>query len=131
MPLTKLPDNLTTIGTYAFYQCRAMTIKEVPSGVTQISNYAFYNCIALTELTIKGNITSIGNNAFNASSLLAKIVLPNVTSVPTISSNSLSGTPIAKGTGYIYVSDSLIDSFKSATNWSLYADQIKGISELE
>lgn len=31
---------------------------------------------------------------------------------------------------YFYVPDDLVDSYKSATNWSAYADQIKSISEL-
>ena len=39
-------------------------------------------------------------------------------------------TAIENGTGYIYVPDSLVDSYKTATNWSTYASQIKPISEL-
>ena len=38
-------------------------------------------------------------------------------------------TPIASGTGYIYVSDNLVDTYKAATNWSAYASQIVAISE--
>ena len=32
--------------------------------------------------------------------------------------------------GYIYVPDALVDSYKKATNWVTYADQIKPLSEL-
>ena len=45
--------------------------------------------------------------------------------------NAFTNTPIESGTGYIYVLDELVDSYKSATNWSTYAEQIKPISELE
>ena len=38
-------------------------------------------------------------------------------------------TPIANGTGYIYVADTLVDSYKTAENWSVYASQIKPLSE--
>jgi hypothetical protein len=30
----------------------------------------------------------------------------------------------------IYVPDALVNSYKSASNWSTYADRIKGLSEL-
>ncbi len=57
--------------------------------------------------------------------------MPNITAVPTLSnSNAFANTPIAQGTGYIYVPDNLVASFKTATNWSTYASQIKGVSEL-
>ena len=109
-----------------------MTIKSIPNNVTIIDEYAFQKCASITEMTCLGNITTIKSNAFNQCSTLSKFMLPNVTSVPTLSAKSaFTETPIASGTGYIYVPDDLVDSFKAATNWSTYADQIKGISELE
>lgn len=131
LSLTKLPNNLKTLGDYVFRQCENITIKEVPIGVTKISAYAFRECKNITELTVQGAITSIGTYVFYGCSNLAKLVIPNVTSIPTLSNaNALTSTPIASGTGYIYVPDSLVDSFKTATNWSTYANQIKGVSEL-
>ena len=47
-----------------------------------------------------------------------------------INSNDLKGTTIENGTGYVYVPDDMVDTYKSATNWSTYASQIKGMSEL-
>lgn len=38
-------------------------------------------------------------------------------------------SPLVLGTGYVYVPDSLVDSYKEATNWSVIADQIKPLSE--
>ena len=38
------------------------------------------------------------------------------------------GTPILNNTGYIYVPDSLVNSYKSTSDWPTYA--IKPISEL-
>ena len=43
--------------------------------------------------------------------------------------NSLGGTLIASGTGYIYVPKALVDSYKSATNWTTYASQIRAIED--
>ena len=42
---------------------------------------------------------------------------------------ALYNTPIAKGTGYIYVPDALVNDYKKATNWSVFANQIKPLSE--
>ena len=39
------------------------------------------------------------------------------------------GTPIESGTGYIYVPAALIDSYKTATNWTQYADQFRAIED--
>lgn len=131
LALTELPSGITSIGTRAFQYCETMTLTELPSGITTISDYAFYGCAGLTELTCNGVITTISASAFNGCSSLAKFVLPNVTSVPTLSNkNAFTNTPIASGTGYIYVPDDLVSSFKSATNWSTYSSQIKGLSEL-
>ena len=58
--------------------------------------------------------------------------MPNITAVPKLRNiNAFKNTPIEKGTGYIYVPDNLVDSFKIAENWSTYADQIKSINEME
>ena len=132
LSLTKLPDSLTSLKNYAFASCTSLTKVEVPAGVTLVTNSSFRTCTGLTELTYKGDITSFEIQAFYGDTSLAKIVLPNVTSVPTLTNtNVFYNTPIAKGTGLIYVPDTLVDSFKTATNWSTYADQIKPISELE
>ena len=131
LALTKLPSGLTDLGGYSFRGCSKLAITELPVGITKVQTNTFYSCGGLTELTCLGNITNIASSAFAWCSNLAKFVLPNVTAVPTIDSSSFTVTPISKKTGYIYVPDTLVDSFKSATNWSAYADQIKPISELE
>ena len=38
-------------------------------------------------------------------------------------------SPIASGTGYIYVPAALVDSYKAASNWSTYANQIRAIED--
>ena len=131
LALTELPAGITSIGNRTFRDCTNLALTELPAGITSIENEAFYNCKSLTEMTCLGNITTIKSNAFAYCAELSKFALPNITSVPTLSSTNVFGnTPIASGTGYIYVPDDLVESFKSATNWSTYADQIKAISEM-
>ena len=60
-----------------------------------------------------------------------KLVFKNNTSVPTMdNATDLSSTAISGSSGVIYVPDNLVDSWKSATNWSNFANKIKGLSEL-
>ncbi|MDE6773634.1 MAG: leucine-rich repeat domain-containing protein, partial [Treponemataceae bacterium] len=37
----------------------------IPNGVTYIGKYAFYNCASLAEMTIPASVTAIGGNAFS------------------------------------------------------------------
>lgn len=37
----------------------------IPDSVTKISAYAFYNCTSLTSVTISDSVTSVGNDAFD------------------------------------------------------------------
>ena len=130
LALTELPNNLTSIGNFAFQWCRNLALTELPSGITSIGERVFQDCISLIKMSCLGNITSIANHVFYECTNLSIFALPNITRVPTLGVNVFANTPIANGTGYIYVPDNLVESFKSATNWSRYADQIKAISEM-
>ena len=129
--ISKLPEGLTSIQQSAFAKCNSITIKELPIGIKTIEPYCFQECSSIPSFKVLGDVTSIGNYAFNKCSALQYIQFPNVTSVPTLGTSVFASTPIESRTGHIYVPNTLVDSFKSATNWSAYASQIKPISELE
>jgi len=61
-------------------------------------------------------------------SKIKNLVLRNNNVAPFLSAG-LNNSMQAKGTGYIYVPDVLVDSYKSDANWSTYASQIKPLSE--
>ena len=48
--------------------------------------------------------------------------------IPLENANALSGTLIASGEGKIYVDPSMVETYKTATNWSEYANVIEAIS---
>ena len=117
------------INVYAFYGCSKLTTVNFPI-VTIIDNYVFRSCSKLTSVDFP-KVISIGTYAFYNCSALTSVIIRTTSKVCTLyNANAFTSTPIASGTGYIYVPDSLVSSYKSATNWSTYANQIKGLSEL-
>jgi hypothetical protein len=82
-----IPNSVTSIGNFAFYNCRGLTSVTIPSSVTSIGNYAFQSCSRLTEVTIGNSVTSIGNYAFRDCGNLISIIC-NATTAPTIQSST-------------------------------------------
>ena len=46
-----IPEGVTSIGSYAFHECRKLTSITIPDSVTSIVAAAFYNCSKLTRVT--------------------------------------------------------------------------------
>lgn len=62
-----LPEGLTSIGTYAFYNFSALDSVSIPAGVASIGSQAFSKCTALKEITFEHTVSdslTIGENAF-------------------------------------------------------------------
>ena len=117
----------TSIGSYAFDSCTSLTSIDLPA-CTSIVNSAFNSCKALTSINLPA-CTIIGSYAFYNCTSLTSIKLANTSKICTLSnSNAFKNTPIANKAGYIYVPDELVEQYKKATNWSVYASQIKPLS---
>lgn len=124
-----------TIGEYCF---EYSTIPEIEIGTAlddasfvssnKIPSYCFHGCTNLKKADIK--TYGVSSSAFNGASKLTTLIIRNEDRVVTLSSTSaFDSTPIKNGSGFIYVPDNLIEQYKAATNWSVFADNIKGISE--
>ena len=72
-----IPDSVTAIGNYAFYNCSSLTGITIPDNVTSIGDCAFYYCSKLTSITIPDNVTSIGDCVFYYCSKLTSITIPD------------------------------------------------------
>ncbi len=67
-----IPNTVTEIKPFTFYNCSGLTSLTIPDNVTTISNEAFYGCSGLQSVTVGNSLASIGNNAFyNCSGLNA------------------------------------------------------------
>lgn len=137
-----------TIMQAGFQNCSKLTQVDLPM-CSYIDLNGFQSCYSLSQVSLP-LCSIIGNNAFNYCSSLSQISLPVCSiisknafgycrslSIITIgyssvcslgSTNVFSNTQITSSTGSIYVPASLVDSYKSATNWSIYSTQIFPIS---
>lgn len=141
--------NVTSVGLFAFYGCSALKTANLPVAEL-IENYGFYNNRKLESIHIP-LVTELGKSAFYGCSTLESIDLPavvsmddkvfyNCSALTTVilrsetmcelgNTDSFSGTPIADGTGYIYVPFALVKTYQNGTNWSAFADQIRAIED--
>lgn len=119
----------TRLWSYMCYNCDKLTDVYAPLA-TLADTYSMYSCGRLANIELP-SLTKINSNAFTNCSVLKKLILSNDKVVTLAAAGALSGTPIAGGTGYVYVPDNLVDSYKTASNWTGYANQIKPLSELE
>ena len=57
-------NGVTTIGSFAFYNCSSLTSVTIGNSVRAIGDFAFDRCTSLTSITIPDSVTSIGYSAF-------------------------------------------------------------------
>ena len=76
---TIIPNNVTSIGNYAFSGCSGLTSVTIPNSVTSIGSDAFSWCSGLTSVTIPNSVKSIGSDAFFSCSGLTTIYSLNNT----------------------------------------------------
>lgn len=129
----------------AFYGCTALATVSFPAA-TSISQSAFYGAVVgklvfPSATTLGSNITdyaaevdlsakpTIPANAFTGDYNMISLVLRNASQLTLANVNALTGTPIASGSGHIFVPADLVDTYKSATNWTTYASQIVSVTE--
>lgn len=145
LTLTSLPSKLETIAQYAFYQAIGMKLNEMPPSLKSIGNYAF-RTHTIKNLKIYDACTSIGTQAFRYSSHLITVELgtaiklintyafANNTELITFTIHAT--TPPTLGSyafqtcnklDEIRVPASALETYKSASNWSNYADIMVGI----
>ncbi|MBR3835447.1 MAG: leucine-rich repeat protein [Clostridia bacterium] len=59
-----IPDSVTRILDYAFYNCAELTSVTFSEGVSSLGWFSFYECDGLKSITIPKSLTYIGESAF-------------------------------------------------------------------
>lgn len=138
-----LPSTVRQIGNNGVSFCSIREL-DIPDGVTQISNYMCCSNETLQKVTIPDSVTSIGDYSFQMCTCLVQIAIPSsVKSIGTAAFANCDHLAIIDISGYtdpnnlptlvsynafpdnysmiIYVADqTMLDAFKTGTNWSRF-----------
>ena len=128
LPEYTIPNNVISIGNYAFSGYENFINIVIPDSVISIGDYAFYNCSSLASITIPESVTSIGRDAFYGCSSLAKVYCKPTTPPTAVDDVGWWWDAFdlnAEGRK-IYVPYKSVNAYKSATGWNEYADYIVG-----
>lgn len=118
-----LPGSVTVIDGAAFQACKSLTSITFSDGLKNIELYAFYSCDKLASITIPRTVTYIGQSAFASTGLRTVRVMP--TSPPTLGNSVFPEVASIS----IIVPKGTLDTYRSATNWSAYADKMAEATE--
>lgn len=110
-----------------FRYCTSLSWISIPN-VSNISFLTFGKCDKLSSIELP-QCRIISSQAFGECGTLSTVVLGYSSVCQLLNSNAFYSTPIESGTGSIYVPTSLVDEYKSATNWSVFSSQIFPIPE--
>ncbi len=133
-----IPEGVTSIGQYTFYQCQCIKSLNIPATVTSIGSSAFEDCTDLTSLTLGEGLESIGGSAFEGCIGLQTLTIPSTVNfisinafkncksitdvycyaenVPNTDENAFYGTPTEEST--LHVPADALDAYKAAWPWS-------------
>ena len=140
-----LPSSITSLGKECFRDCQGLSSLVLPSGLKEIASGAFMNCSNLLIITWPLALESIGADAFSNCASIGNdytLMLPEtVTSIESKAFKSFrhiivpSTVPVSISPysfdffTFVYVPESMVNMYKVRTNWSLYADRIRPISD--
>ncbi|KUM16106.1 leucine-rich repeat domain-containing protein [Flavobacterium psychrophilum] len=72
-----IPNSVTAIGKFAFYNCTRLISISIPNSVTSIEEGTFSFCTGLISITIPNSVTVIGKKAFSECLGLTSVTFPN------------------------------------------------------
>ena len=117
-----IPNTVTTIKAYCFYNADCIKSATIHDGVTSIKYRAFYDCNGLTNVSIGSGVLTIGEYAFcyckNLGLVYCKAINPPGGGYIMFNDNASDRK--------IYVPTASVDAYKAASYWYNYADAIYG-----
>jgi hypothetical protein len=108
---------VTKLMSGAFYGCVLLTIADFPI-LTQMASDVFYSCHSLKAVILRGETLC---------SLSSKSVFTYCYHI--LGTTNATYNPNGDKDGYFYVPRALVDTYKSATNWSTYASQFRALED--
>ena len=134
-----IPDSVTEIGDYTFYNCTSLESITIGNGVTSIGARAFGYCTSLTSFTIPESVIEIGYRAFEGCTgeltINSKIIETDYIYGSTDSQHESEGwlyqaefTQITIGDNITKIGDKVFSRYKSLTSVTI-PDSVTEIGE--
>lgn len=141
-----IPDGNTWLNNNTFLGCARMKYMSLPNGVTSIPYSFAETCARLERITLPESVTSIGERAFYGHAMGSVTIPRAVTAIDkqafypaytyagkNAEIHMTPATPptLANSSGFykafeIYVPSESMEAYKTATNWSSFADYMIG-----
>ena len=137
---TVIPEDVTSIAAYSFFDCRSLASLTIPKDVTLIEEGAIFYCDVLTSITIPEGVTAINYRGIYSCSELEWVSIPStVTSigeevladceslkdvycyakqVPETGEDVFDNTPIEEAT--LHVPADAIEAYRTTAPWSSF-----------
>lgn len=112
-----------------FMDCYSLRSLDFSSYVEYISTLSFQRCYNLRSLTFKNRVPIIAREFIYARNLCNLVLNDTETLIALENTSAFNETAFQKGEGTIFVPDKFIEDYKVATNWSVFANQFKPISQ--
>ena len=77
----EIGEGITSVGSFAFFQCLLIKDVDLPSSLEGIGEYAFAGCSSLKKIDFPLRLKAIGKYAFSAGGLVNVTITKNVTSI--------------------------------------------------
>lgn len=134
--ITEISDEnfpaLSYLGERALRNCAALKRFIKPNSHISLGGICFERCAALEIVDVKSCEYVEGNQKllFGGCTALTAFIIRNTEAVNVwLADGMFTSSGIASGTGYIYVPSALVESYKSATGWANWAEQIRAIED--
>ena len=144
-----IPETVTSIGKFTFYQCRKIKSLNIPSSVKSIGSSAFEDCTGLTALTLSEGLQSIGGSAFEGCTGLKSLTIPSTVNtikmnafknckaitdvycyaqtVPDTDDTAFDGTPIESAT--LHVPRGCSGAYRAKAPWKNFKNIVEMVDE--
>lgn len=113
-----------------YFNCESLEEYISPTA-TWYNSQCFKNCLSLKKVDMQSqSAVTIASSAFSGCSSLVTLIIRKTSRIVSLgNANALKNTPIASGTGYIYVPSALINTYKSDSKWSSFSSQFRAIED--
>ena len=144
-----IPETVTSIGKFTFYQCRKIKSLNIPSSVKSIGSSAFEDCTGLTALTLSEGLQSVGGSSFEGCTGLKSLTIPSTVNtikmnafknckaitdvycyaqtVPDTDDTAFDGTPIESAT--LHVPRGCSGAYRAKAPWKNFKNIVEMVDE--